>query len=109
VRAVPFSKVTSKFATANLGQGRALSLPPISAMAIFYFNIRSDRLAEDLRGEDLPDERAAHERALELAKKLAIASVRSGYLCLRHRVEVTDRWRLVVAVVTIGQVVDLKP
>jgi hypothetical protein len=77
-------------------------------MARYYFNLYNDHTAIDAEGTDLPDDAAAHERAIREARYMAAESVKSyGHLVKHHRIAVVNQAGEEVATVRFGDVVSV--
>ena len=78
-------------------------------MARYFFNLRNDVDVDDEEGQEVPDFKAAQERATAYARDMAAASILERHkLDLAHRIEVADERGQVLHVVTFGDAVEVK-
>jgi hypothetical protein len=78
-----------------------------AVMPKYYFHLHNDINAPDEHGQELPDDRAALELALESARDVASASVRHGHLDLRHFIICIDGTGREVGIVTFADAVSV--
>jgi hypothetical protein len=77
-------------------------------MPRYFFMLRGgDIEADDPDGLVLPDDAAAHEKAIVFARDLLAAAVLEGRLALQERIEVRDENGRTVANLSFGQSVGL--
>lgn len=77
-------------------------------MPRYFLHLHDDIDALDELGQELENDRAAMELALENARDVASASVRRGHLNLRHFIICVDENGRQVGIVTFADAVDVK-
>jgi hypothetical protein len=77
-------------------------------MPRYFFTLRGGDIdTEDEDGIALPDDAAAHERAVDFARDLLAAAVLEGRLALHERIVVRDETGRSVESLSFGQAVGL--
>lgn len=77
-------------------------------MPRFYFHLRNDLEVDDEEGLEVPDLAAAREYAIFNARSIAAENVHKGKLNLKHRIEIADETRRVVATVSFGDAITVE-
>lgn len=77
-------------------------------MPRYYLHLHNDIDAPDEEGQDLENDRAALELALDNARDVASSAVRKGSLDLRHFIICVDENGREVGIVTFADAVEVK-
>ena len=77
-------------------------------MPLHFFNLRSDIDVDDPDGVDLPDDAAARDFALENARDLVCADIKTGVLNLDHCIEVVGHDRALVMTISFRDAFEVR-